>query len=64
MQASIANPEERIMRDGQAEFEDFIHHHINSERLARCVVRMLAERWGWQVLIEDIAGYESQALAD
>ena len=51
------------MRDGQAEFEDFIHHHINSERLARVVVRMLAERWGWQVLIEDIEGYEHQALA-
>ena len=52
------------MRDGHAEFEDFIHHHINSERLARIVVRMLAERWGWHILIEDIKGYESQALAD
>ena len=61
MQASIANPEERIMRDGQAEFEDFIHHHINSERLARCVVAMLVQRWGWQVVIEDIERYERES---
>jgi len=49
------------VRDGQAEFEDFIHHHVTSERLARCVVTMLVNRWGWNILIEDVERYEVDA---
>jgi hypothetical protein len=52
------------MRDAQSEFEDFIHSHVTSERLARNVVAMLVERWGWTICIENMEGYERQALAD
>jgi hypothetical protein len=46
------------VRDAQSGFEDFIHTHITSERLARCVVTMLVNRWGWNILIEDVERYE------
>jgi hypothetical protein len=49
------------MRDAQSEFEDFIHSHVTSERLARCVVTMLVNRWGWNILIEDVERYEVNA---
>jgi hypothetical protein len=50
------------VRDAQSEFEDFIHSHVTSEHLARCVVTMLVNRWGWNILIEDVERYEVQAL--
>jgi hypothetical protein len=52
------------MRDAQSEFEDFIHTHVTSERLARCVVAMLVERWGWTVCIEGMERFEADARQD
>ncbi len=61
MQSGIANTQGGKVRDAQSEFEDFIHTHVTSERLARNVVAMLVERWGWTVCIEGMERFEADA---
>jgi hypothetical protein len=41
--------------------EEWVHQYITNEPTAREVVSILRKRWGWTVLIDDIAKYEQQA---
>jgi len=41
--------------------EDWVHQHITNEPTARQVVEILRKRWGWTILIEDMARFEEQA---
>ena len=49
------------MRTSSDILEDWVHQHITKEPTAREVVEILRKRWGWTVLIDDIAKYEQQA---
>lgn len=49
------------MRTTSDILEDWVHQHINNEPTAREVVEILRKRWGWTILIDDIAKYEQQA---
>jgi len=49
------------MRTTSDILEDWVHQHITNEPTARQVVEILRKRWGWTILIDDIAKYEQQA---
>ena len=49
------------MRTTNEMLDDWVNHHITNEPTARAVVEILRRRWGWTILIEDMARFEEQA---
>lgn len=44
--------------------EEWVHHHIPSEGMARDVIDILTKRWGWQVTISDMNQWEIDYTED
>lgn len=44
--------------------EEWVHHNIPSEGMARDVIDILTRRWGWQVTIADIDQFEIDYTED
>lgn len=49
------------MRTTNEMLDDWVNHHITNEQTARAVVEILRKRWGWTILIDDMARFEEQA---
>lgn len=49
------------MRTTNEMLDDWVNHHITNEPTARAVVEILRRRWGWTILIDDMARFEEQA---
>lgn len=44
--------------------EEWVHHNIPSEGMARDVIDILTKRWGWQVTISDMNQWEIDYTED
>lgn len=44
--------------------EEWVHHNIPSEGMARDVIDILTRRWGWQVTISDMTQWEIDYTED
>ena len=44
--------------------EEWVHHAIPSEGMARDVIDILTRRWGWQVTISDMTQWEIDYTED
>jgi hypothetical protein len=38
--------------------EDWVHHNIPTQGMARDVIDILQKRWGWTILISEMAQFE------
>jgi|DEB19_MinimDraft_3_1074340.scaffolds.fasta_scaffold344102_2 hypothetical protein len=44
--------------------EDWVHHNIPSQGMARDVVDILVRRWGWTITLTDMAQFEEDLDED
>lgn len=44
--------------------EEWVHHNIPSQGMARDVVDILVRRWGWTITIKDMARFEEDLDKD
>jgi len=44
--------------------EEWVHHNIPSQGMARDVVDILVRRWGWTITIKDMARFEEDLDED
>ncbi len=44
--------------------EEWVHHNIPSQGMARDVVDILVRRWGWTITLKDMARFEEDLDED